>query len=242
MNIIKIKETTSTNLYLSELSEKENFSEGTILVAENQTAGRGLSGNYWEAEAGKNIICSMLFYPVFLPVEQHFMLSKVVALGVKNALDEYVENVSVKWSNDIYVGDRKIAGILIENELTGCEISQSIAGIGLNVNQKTFLSDAPNPVSLFQILGKETDLDILLQKIFEKIMFLYNLLKNNKLEVISEMYLKNLYRREGFYDYRDKNGVFRAKIQSISPEGYLCLLTETGEKRVFEQKEVAFLH
>ena len=241
MNIIKIKETISTNLYLSELSEKKIFSEWTILVAENQTAGRGQADNVWESEAGKNITCSLLLKPTFLPVEQHFMLSKVVALGVKSALDEYVENVSVKWSNDIYVGDRKIAGILIENELTGCEISQSIVGIGLNVNQKAFLSDASNPVSLFQLLGKETDLDILLQKIVEKIMFWYNHLKNNEIKLISETYFQNLYRREGFYNYKDKNGIFRAKIISISPEGYLCLQTETGEKRFYEQKEVAFI-
>ena len=241
MNIIKIKETISTNLYLSELSEQENLPEATIVVAENQTAGRGLLNNYWEAEAGKNITCSLLLNPTFLPVEQHFMLSKVVALGVKSALDEYIENVSVKWSNDIYVGDRKIAGILIENELTGCEISQSIVGIGLNVNQKKFLSDAPNPVSLQQILNKELDLDILLEKIINHILQYYNLLKNNEVEQISEKYHNSLYRREGFYNYQDKNGVFSAKIQSISPEGYLCLQTETGEKRIYEQKEVAFI-
>jgi len=241
MNIIKIKETTSTNQYLSELSEKETLLEGTIVVAETQTAGRGLLNNYWESEAGKNITCSLLLYPTFLPVEQHFMLSKVVALGVKNTLDEYTENVSVKWSNDVYVGDKKIAGILIENELTGCEIPQSIVGIGLNVNQKKFLSNAPNPVSLFQLLGKETDLDILLQKIIENIMFWYNLLKNNAINLISVKYFQNLYHRDGCYSYRDKNGIFNAKIQSISPEGYLCLLTETGEKRIYEQKEVVFI-
>ncbi|MDR0874323.1 MAG: biotin--[acetyl-CoA-carboxylase] ligase [Prevotellaceae bacterium] len=248
MNIIRIKETASTNAFLRELSEKETLPESTVLVAENQTAGRGQAGNSWETAAGKNLTFSLLLRPTFLPVEQHFLLSEAVALGVKEALDEYVEKVSVKWSNDIYVGERKIAGILIENELTGREITQSIIGIGLNVNQKTFVSDAPNPVSLYQLLGRETDLEELLSKILEHISVWYLLLKHEKFDIISDFYYQNLYRRDGFYDYEDKNGVFRAKIKSVSPEGYLILQTDvsTGsttvsETRSYEIKEVKFI-
>jgi BirA family biotin operon repressor/biotin-[acetyl-CoA-carboxylase] ligase len=241
MNIIKIKETASTNIFLRELSEKEALPEGTVVVAASQTAGRGQAGNAWEAEVGINLTFSLLLKPTFLPIEKHFLLSEAVALGVWFVLQEYIQDVSIKWSNDIYVGDRKIAGILIENELTGCEISQSIVGIGVNINQKAFLSNAPNPISLYQILGEETDLDMLLETITECILIWYKHLRDNNSELISFAYHQNLYRRDGFYHYKDKNGVFRARIKAVLPEGYLILQTENGEMRSYEIKEVKFI-
>jgi BirA family biotin operon repressor/biotin-[acetyl-CoA-carboxylase] ligase len=153
-NIIKIKEIDSTNHWLKEQSNKQFLDEGTTVVAEYQTAGKGPRGNRWDSEAGKNITCSLLLYPDFLPVKQHFLLSKVVALGIKDAAEQYIRPVHIKWPNDIYYQNRKIAGILIENEITGQTIGKSIVGIGLNVNQEQFSDAAPNAVSIKQILGE----------------------------------------------------------------------------------------
>jgi BirA family biotin operon repressor/biotin-[acetyl-CoA-carboxylase] ligase len=240
MNIIKIKSTASTNLFLKELSEKQFLEEGAVVFTETQTAGRGQAGNDWESEPGKNITCSILFYPVFLPVKQHFLLSETIALGVKKTLDDYIPNVSVKWPNDIYFENRKIAGILIENELTAQEITQSIAGIGLNVNQETFASNAPNPVSLKQILDVEMDLDSLLEKMVEKLMDEYEKLKAGQTEDISRAYHDSLYRKSGFYAYEDKHGRFIARIQSVSEDGFLHLQTDKGEERRYAFKEVVY--
>src|SRR5215470_8992785 len=160
MNIIEIKITASTNLFLKELLNKHPLKEWTIIVAETQTAGRGQMGNYWESEPSKNITCSILIYPHFLSIKQQFLLSEIVAIGLKETLAKYVkQDITIKWPNDLYFEKRKLAGILIENELINQKFSCSIVGIGLNVNQQIFKSDAPNPVSLKQITGMETDIN-----------------------------------------------------------------------------------
>jgi BirA family biotin operon repressor/biotin-[acetyl-CoA-carboxylase] ligase len=239
MNIIKIKTAVSTNLLLKELAEQQDLEEGTVVFAGIQTGGRGQKGSRWESEPGKNITCSILLYPGFLPVEQSFLLSKAVALGVKETLDSYIKNVAVKWPNDIYFEDRKLVGILIENEITGRNISQSIIGIGLNVNQEVFIGDAPNPVSLKQILDREINLNVLLEKMLKRIMYWYNQLKAGKIESVSQAYQDALYRKSGFYCYEDKNGLFNAQIQSVADDGFLHLVTDKGEERRYTFKEVS---
>jgi len=241
MNIIRVESATSTNLLLKEWSEKQTLEEGTVILARSQTAGRGQVGNQWEAEAGKNITCSILLYPVFLPVKRHFLLSEIVALGVKNALDHYTEKISVKWPNDIYFENRKIAGILIENEWTGSKITRSIVGIGLNVNQDIFYSDALRPVSLKQIRGQDVDLNELLAIMLQQIEELYSQLKVGQTEQISTMYQDALYRKMGFYPYQDQMGRFEARIQSVSTDGFLCLETVEGEERRYAFKEVTYV-
>jgi BirA family biotin operon repressor/biotin-[acetyl-CoA-carboxylase] ligase len=241
MNIIKIESTASTNLLLKKWSKERILEEETVLLTKNQTAGRGQTGTSWEAESGKNITCSLLLYPVFLPVKQHFLLSEAVALGLKEILDDYVKDVSIKWPNDIYFEDRKLAGILIENELSGPEFSQSVIGIGLNVNQEIFGSSAPNPVSLKQITGTDFDLDLLAEKMIRRILYWYNQLKTGRGDLISQTYRNFLYRKNGFYCYEDKNGPFNAKIQSVADNGFLHLTTDKGEDRCYAFKEVSFV-
>jgi BirA family biotin operon repressor/biotin-[acetyl-CoA-carboxylase] ligase len=245
MDTIKIKTIDSTNLLLKELAEKQILEEGTVVLAENQRKGRGQGNNQWESEAGKNITCSILLYPTFLSIQRHFMLSKIVALGVKEALDHCIgeemeaATFSIKWPNDIYFKDRKIAGILIENALTGQEFSQSIVGIGLNVNQEAFPSHIPNPVSLKQILGKEVCLSTLLEKIIRRVIHWYKLLKADQIHLVSQVYHDALYRKSDFHLYQDKNGQFRAKIQSVGDDGYLYVVTDEGEERRYAFKEIA---
>jgi len=243
MNIIRVKTTDSTNRLLKELTAEAGLEEGTVVVAETQTAGRGQKGTSWEAETGQNITCSLLLYPTFLPLKQHFLLSKAVALGVKETLDflfPHLLSFSIKWANDIYYEDRKIAGILIENELMDNRITQCIVGIGLNVNQEVFASDAPNPVSLKQLTGESTHLDYVLEEMIRRIMCRYQKLKDRQYEEISAVYHDVLYRKNGFFCYEDKNGVFDAQIQSVSDDGFLHLITKEGEERRYAFKEVSF--
>ncbi|GHT52235.1 biotin--[acetyl-CoA-carboxylase] ligase [Bacteroidia bacterium] len=252
MKIIRIPSTDSTNRYLKELSSSnKSLPEGTVVVATEQTAGRGQAGNYWEAEAGKNLTFSLLLHPNFLSSTQHFLLSKAVALALTKALAEALSNtviagltrnplpsIQIKWPNDIYINNHKIAGILIENDWQATQITRSIIGIGLNVNQIDFKSNAPNPISIKQITGTDTNLDDLLSEILHHIYKVYEQLKSGKTETIATAYEQALYRKTGFHDYADKNGAFRAEIQSVSNEGLLHLRTDGGEQRSYAFKEV----
>ncbi len=157
--ILKEETVTSTNDRLAELCQEKKIKEFTTLMAEYQTAGKGQRGNSWESEYGKNLTFSTVFYPQTIAPASQFILSMAVASAICTALAHYVhaDCLQIKWPNDIYWKDKKIAGILIENDLTGSQISQSIIGIGININQEEFHSSAPNPVSLRQITQKETD-------------------------------------------------------------------------------------
>ena len=148
--IERIKETTSTNTYLAQLCKENKAKEYHTVIAEHQTAGRGQRGNTWESEAGKNLTFSTVLYPTALEVKNQFYLSMIASFSVIYALENYTDGFSIKWPNDIYWKNKKIGGILIENELEGGYIVQSIIGIGLNINQKELHSSAPHPDSLFQ--------------------------------------------------------------------------------------------
>jgi BirA family biotin operon repressor/biotin-[acetyl-CoA-carboxylase] ligase len=241
MNIIKFETCLSTNLQLKELANQQIVEEGTVLLCEEQTAGRGQRGNRWEAEPNKNLTFSLIFYPEFLAVKNYFLLSKSIALGVKAALNLHTENISIKWPNDIYYKDKKIAGILIENEITGNIITQSIVGIGINVNQEIFRSDAPNPVSLKQITGREIDPNVLLEEIIASVLLFYKQLQSGNTEQINLSYHQALHRKEGFFPYKDKEGSFRARIESVTNDGFIHLTGNEGEKRAYAFKEVAFV-
>ena len=151
--IIHINETDSTNRYL-----RESDVDGDVCVwADYQTAGRGCGTNTWESERGKNLLFSMMIHPVDVPVNKQFVVSMAVANSIATVVAKYVKDVSVKWPNDIYAGDKKLCGILIENRLQGDVIKDSIIGVGLNVNQLCFVSDAPNPISLANLTGRQFD-------------------------------------------------------------------------------------
>ena len=216
----------------------------TLVVAEAQTAGRGQTGNHWESEAGKNLTFSLLFHPDFVLASEQFILSQCIALSVWHALIDYVpaENaLTIKWPNDIYVDDRKICGTLIECDLQGKHISNCIIGTGLNVNQTVFHSDAPNPVSLKQLTGKEHDREAILDSIVAHFQLLYEQVLGGHSADIRKEYMQHLYRREGFHTYRDVRGEFLAEIADIEPTGHLLLRFENGNVCRYEFKEVQFL-
>lgn len=244
MEIIHIAEASSTNSFLRNWSNNHPEANETVVFADRQTAGRGQRGNYWESEPGKNITMSLLLKPQSVAADQQFILSQIVSLAIAETLSEYTSGISIKWPNDIYYRDRKICGMLIENDITDDIISRSIIGIGLNINQKKFRSDAPNPVSLSQITGKEYGIEEIISKVASGIVHNFHVLKSSSDSWINfqEKYAECLYRREGFHPFASEEGVFRAKIHHVEPSGLLVLEREfSGEKETFAFKEVRFV-
>lgn len=239
-HIIKLAETCSTNTYLDELDIETPQGEGCVVVTHTQSAGRGQRGNSWEAEPGQNLTFSYLLRPEEVAAKEQFVISQAVSLAVVDVLSKYADGFSVKWPNDIYYRDSKIAGILIEHHLSGMNISRTIVGIGLNINQQQFLSDAPNPISLRQITGDEYHLDAMLGEVLEATAHRYAQCMANR-ELLQHDYAQVLYRKEGFYTYRDNDGEFSARIQEVLPDGYLVLCDVEGRVRQYAFKEVAFV-
>lgn len=239
--LIRVEETNSTNNYLQALCDERKVEEFTTVAANFQTSGRGQRGNSWESEPGKNLLFSFVVFPEFLEARRQFLLSQIVSLAIKEELDNYVADISIKWPNDIYWREKKICGMLIENDLMGRYISQSIAGIGININQKAFYSPAPNPVSLRQITGKQYDILEILGNIMVRVQSYYKLLRDGDTEKIATRYEKSLFRKEGMHRYRDANGEFLARILSVEPEGKLILEDEMQRKRGYMFKEVEYL-
>ena len=223
-----IKTTHSTNTLLKELIAKGE--EPKFIYAGYQTAGRGQTGNSWESEEGKNLLCSVLLPPN----KNLYFLNIAVGVALLHVIGE---DFTIKWPNDIYFGDKKAAGILIENAIVGNEIKYSIAGIGLNVNQTTFVSDAPNPISLKQIRGREYDIECLMNQLLEAI----HTVLNQPEQDVWAYYKSHLYRREGFWAYEDKNGIFEAAIQDVLPTGEIVLQDQEGKERKYHFKQIRYV-
>lgn len=237
-NSFFIKQIHSTNALLWELIREKNPIEGFVVRTDYQTAGKGQAGNSWESEKGKNLLFSMVLYPHHIAPASQFLLSQLVSVAIKNVLDKFVDNITVKWPNDIYHNDSKIGGILIENSLQGTTFKSVVIGVGLNINQKLFRSNAPNPVSLIQITGRRLNRKQLLQQISKSILDLYHELDADKIRAI---YNGSLYRKTGFHEYNASGEVFSARIISIHPDGQLELETRNGERKKFYFKEVQFV-
>ena len=234
-----ISQTDSTNSTLRTMLLEQNLPEGFMIRTDFQTSGKGQKGNSWEAEKGNNLLFSILLYPTQLAIEKYFIISQLVSIAIKNTLDKYADGFSVKWPNDIYYFDKKIGGILIENVIQGGRIKSMIIGIGLNINQKTFESDAPNPVSLIQITGKTTSKTRILTEIYERIMELYHEMDE---ATIGKIYSASLYRKNGFHLYNADGEEFKARIIKVYSDGKLELETSDGEIKGFYFKEVAFVN
>ena len=237
-NSFFIKETASTNELLWKMVRENSLPDGFVVCADFQTSGKGQIGNSWESEQGKNLLFSLALFPQTIRPDQQFLISRLVSVGIKKALDEYVDDITVKWPNDIYWKDKKLAGILIENSLQGRQIKFSVVGIGLNVNQTEFVSNAPNPVSLCQITGKQMDRDRLMEMICQNVMDLYRHLDVEKLQL---EYADMLFRKDGFHAFKTDGELLQARIFAVHPDGRLELETSEGEYRSFYFKEVSFV-
>jgi len=237
-HIIHLTETESTNQSLRSLSDAGTLPNKSVVWADYQTKGRGQAGNSWESESGKNLLCSLLFYPEHLPANRAFRVLEMAALSVKCTLDKYVSDISVKWPNDIYWKDLKISGILIENDLTGHLITRSIIGIGINLNQIEFKDGSPNPISLSMITGQMYDRECILNQLYTEFELLEQDFKDKGNDSLHHKYCAALYRRDGFHAYQDAEGCFEARIHAIEPSGQLILERKTGHLSTYNFKEI----
>nr|WP_319400293.1 biotin--[acetyl-CoA-carboxylase] ligase [uncultured Carboxylicivirga sp.] len=238
---IQHAELKSTNEEMKQQLTHESLEEGTVIITNHQYAGRGQVGNSWESEIGKNLTFSLLLRPHFIEPHKQFYISKIVSLGLIDTLREFICGVTIKWPNDIYIGDKKLAGILIENSIMGPRLDYCIIGIGLNVNQTEFTSNAPNPVSLKNISMTDFNLVEVLDKLINHIEQRYIQLYEGLEAEIDREYFSLLYRNIGKHLFKDENGTFKASIKSVNEMGLLTLLDEEGLHREYAFKEVSFI-
>ena len=249
-------EVPSTNTWLLDaLSRNEPIEEETVVYTMCQTQGRGQVGNTWESEPGFNIAFSLLLRPSFWPIRSQFTLSQLCCLGIFDGLsslckgadegDAFLSKLCIKWPNDIYVGDKKLGGMLIENRIMNGTLSECVLGVGLNVNQTVWRGDAPNPTSLL-LQGLKYSPEQVLAAATEGITDRYHLFKQNPETYgarIHDDFVKHLYRKEGVFDYVDAQTgkPFRAEIAGVDPAGPLLLNTTDGECLSYWFKEVKFV-
>ena len=247
-----IKQTYSTSTLL-----REQYSDALphlyTIRTDYQTAGRGQAGNSWESEAGKNLLFSTLLRYVGIHAASQWRLSMLVAVALWDALAKYLpkDRLTIKWPNDIYYGDKKLVGILIENSLSGTYVAYSIVGIGVNVNQAKWLSNAPNPISMKEITGEEYDVEALMNEWISS-------MKSWELRTTEEIktaYMQNLYRCDGWHTYverevsveptqiaqRDIKGAFLAQLIGITEQGELMLRKENNEEKLYHFKQIRFV-
>lgn len=239
---IRLEVTDSTNNYAKQMPiDITATEEMTIITAQYQESGRGQGTNHWESEAGKNLLFSVSLFPKAVAARQQYILSMAGALAVKAALDEYTSHITLKWPNDVYWRDRKISGTLIETSLSGQTIRRCIYGVGININQETFVSDAPNPVSLRQIVDHDTPPDEVLEKVLHHFEHYYQLVSEGHDNQIIAHYKQALYRKEGLWPYHDAHELFMARIKDVMPTGQLILTDADGHNRTYAFKEVSFV-
>jgi len=237
---IRVPKTTSTNCHLLQLSTTEKLTEGSVVATDNQTHGRGQASNSWESAPGANLTFSIILYPVSVNASGQFILSKVISLAVFDFISDFISTgLSVKWPNDIYINDKKVAGILIENFVAGEYLTKTIAGIGVNINQERFGSDAPNPVSLRQLTGKTYRLKDCLKALHEHIANRYQTMKERPSQINSD-YLQHLYRLGKISSYSADGVSFDATITGVNRYGMLELTTANNQRETFGFKEIKF--
>lgn len=234
----------STNKHALDLINNLKAEEGLVIWADEQTHGKGHGGNYWESEAGKNLTFSLVLKPETIDPGEQFILTQMVSVAIRNMVARFVadEAVKIKWPNDIYIAHDKVAGILIQNTLSGNKIDFSLVGIGLNVNQEIFSSDAPNPVSLIHYSGITFTVENILSLLLIEINTCYSKLgSRGQIEKLNEDYLKNLYRYRQLGRYHDGKTEFTAWLEGIGEYGRLKLKKEDGKICLFDFKEVEFV-
>ena len=230
--------TASTN----DDARDEKYREGDVVWADFQTAGRGQRGHEWHSRKGENLTFSVVLEPMFVPIAEQFSVSEVVALSLVDMLAEYGIEAKIKWTNDIYVGDKKLVGILIEHSLAPGSLRRTVVGVGINVNQTEFDALLPNPISMAQLLGKELDAEGVLRCFMSHLQRNYELLRSGGKAELHDRYNALLYRKNEYHTYALPSGEkFSAKIVGTAPSGALCLENESGETKDYLFKEVEFI-
>ena len=241
LKFIHLEQIDSTNAYLQR-QQSECDIRNWVVSTNEQTAGKGMGSNGWESEVGKNLTFSLALEVSFLPAERQFLLSEAVALGLIHALDTLLpeEKLHIKWPNDIYFENRKLAGILINSTIKANMMDASIIGIGLNVNQMQFQDWPTHPISMKQITGKDYELQPLLEQVAEHILIKVEQLKSFP-AAIEQNYLKRLYRYRTWADYEVDGKKMRLFMTGIDSFGRLQLLDIENNPYCFDIKEIKFL-
>ena len=240
---IHLPDTESTNKYAREGLAWQGVA--TLITADYQTSGRGQRGNTWESEAGKNLLFTLALPTHSIKASEQFALCELISVAICEVLAQYTADIRIKWPNDIYYKDKKLCGILIEHDLEGANLSRSLIGVGINVNQTEFHSDAPNPISLSQILGHEIEREALLGSITTRILELYRQFITPEgiasRDMLHTRYLNQLYLRNIPTEYRDAQGLFTATLRTVEPDGRLRLEDTHGMLRSYLFKEVSYI-
>jgi BirA family transcriptional regulator, biotin operon repressor / biotin---[acetyl-CoA-carboxylase] ligase len=231
----------STNMHAATILKQNGIPEGAIFYTNYQSEGRGQAGNRWESEDNKNLLISIVLFPSMIKPADQFLISMTISLGICDFLKRYISEIKIKWPNDIYVNNDKIAGILIENSIMGDLIENTIAGIGININQDKFLGDAPNPVSLRILTGMQYDLSICLNQLAADLDKRYKQLISEDYTSIRHEYVSQLYRQNKWFDFRDLNGTFKGCISTVTDNGRLMVERQNGTSREYSFKEVDFI-
>jgi BirA family biotin operon repressor/biotin-[acetyl-CoA-carboxylase] ligase len=231
---IRLDSVDSTNNYTATLISG-NVPEGTVVITREQTAGRGQRGNSWVSEAGKNLMVTYVLRPKFLRVSEQFILNKAIALATAKAIQHFVPHldVRIKWPNDIFLQNKKVAGILVETSLQGGHIVSCMAGIGINVNQQYFQANAGNPISMLEVLGKEIPLDETLDELSENLEVIYLQLKSGKFGSIDASYNNLLWRKDEMHTFYKDGIPFNALVKCVDEQGCLHVLNEQNQELTF---------
>lgn len=242
-NIEHFNQLDSTNRYALDLISKSNPIEGTVISTSFQTAGRGQIGRGWHSGQNENITLSVILKPDFLEIRNQYYLNMALAVSVRALIASKVDQkVCIKWPNDIYIEDSKIAGLLIQNVLMGSSFTAAVLGIGINVNQKIFPMDLPNPTSVFLASGLQVDLKSFSHELFARLEEQYIKLKKGFFKSIHLEYLEHLYlKNEGcHFKTRDEQSL-QATIQSVDGLGKLVLKLENGSIQKFNFNELKYV-
>jgi BirA family transcriptional regulator, biotin operon repressor / biotin---[acetyl-CoA-carboxylase] ligase len=241
INLIILSDTDSTNNYANRLITEGRAVNGSVVLSHYQKSGRGQRGNTWESAPGKNLLASIVLFPAFLLPGKQFSLSKITSLALVDLLREHTQGVTVKWPNDIFVDNKKIAGILIETSILGNQFHSAVAGIGLNLNQEKFSAELPNPISLKLIAGKDFNVKEMALQLREIFMKWYQKLEAGFIAEIDETYHENLFRINEWAVFQKKNNSFEARILGTGEYGQLILEDRSGKQSFYMFKEIEFV-
>lgn len=240
-NAIWLEAVASTNLVAAEHIHAHQPEDGTAILTKFQTAGKGQAGADWESDAGQNLLVTYILYPDFIEPKDLFVLNKAIALGVYDYVKSVLgEDVSIKWPNDIYYRDKKIAGLLIENSVTFSEVNYSIVGIGVNINQQKFKRYIPEAVSMRNATEKKYSLEECFAELSNCLEHRYLQLKLKGASPVNADYKSALYRFGKYFFFRQKGIIFKARITDVLDDGKLVLEKENEKPETFRFKEIAF--
>lgn len=235
------KRLDSTNLYVGQLLPKLTSREPVWVRAEEQFAGKGQGANSWISEAGLNLTGTLVIFPDKFEAVDQFVLSESFALAVAAFLELFIDGIKIKWPNDLYAGDKKIGGILIETAILGKFIDHAIMGVGININQEIFPGEIPNPASISMLTGMKYDLVEMEDLLLESFRNQYSWIESGRFDLMNDQYINKLYRFGEMSLFKTGDQVFKGRITGVNEFGHLLLQTESGTTQTFAYQEVEYL-